>query len=228
MSVELAKKVLEDWFSKRGLRLEYEGGRELVFLEGNNKVYIRVSNEEFPTESQIIDELSDTMKNRLSYNKAYIAFPVNARGLINGKLFRSHWVGVYLYDLSTTDPDKAVEELIPSIPIQTQQGSNEEVMRRLGELEVRINELRNNLNNTEVPQSLIKEIEELRSRLMRIEGIISDLLNRVNKLENSSVVATTQQSIMGSAEGSTTSNLPDFLSNNPWINVIRKRGEGNG
>jgi uncharacterized coiled-coil protein SlyX len=227
MSIEIAKKVLEEWFARRGLRLEYEGERELVLIEGNNKVYVRISSEEFPTESYIIDELSAAMKNRLKYNKAYIAFPRNARGLINGKLFKSHWVGVYLYDVSSalSDPDRAVEELIPSIPIQLPQGGNEEIEKRLSEIEKTIAELRSAVDGLNI-KTLMRDVAELREKLLRMESTINDLINRVSRLERVGITAANTAQV--STEGGGGGELPDFLSDNPWIEVLRRRGGGSG
>ncbi len=61
---------------------------------------------------------------------------------------------------------------------------------------------------------------------MRIEQIINELIERVNKLERIGLQATglTNTTAQG---GSTINNeLPDFLSNNPWIEVLRRRGGG--
>ena len=233
MSIEVARKVLEDWLQQRGFRVvDKLSDRELVLMEGNNTVYLRISTEEFPTESYIIDELSNVMRNRFNYNKAYIAFPQSARGLINGKLFRSNRVGVYLYDLSSTDPERTVEELIPSIPIQLQQGVDEGIKRRIDDLEKAVIDMRNALMSINV-QSLTKDIHELRSRVERIEQVINDLTERVNRIESLGLQAvknsaTLQGVASTGGETSTEGELPDFLSNNPWIEVLRRRGGGNG
>ncbi|MGC8543672.1 MAG: hypothetical protein ACP5NQ_06990 [Vulcanisaeta sp.] len=226
MSIEIVRKALEDWFTRRGLRLESElSDRELVLVEGNNRVYVRIANEEFPTESYIIDELSNAMRNRLKYNKAYIAFPLSARGLINGKLFRSHWVGVYLYDLTSNDPDKTVEELIPSIPIQTQQNLSEDLKRRLDDLEREIHNLREDFMKNDA-MTLMKEVDELKGRLSKVEHIISELLSRVDKLERAAASVSHAQEER--RETAVAGELPDFLSNNPWIEVLRRRGGEGG
>ncbi|WP_243665467.1 hypothetical protein [Vulcanisaeta sp. JCM 16159] len=151
MSIEIARKLLEEWLLQRGFRVvDKLSEREVVLMEGNNTVYLRISTEEFPTESYIIDELSNVMRNRFNYNKAYIAFPQSARGLINGKLFRSNRVGVYIYDLSSSDPERAVEELIPSIPIQLQQGIDESIKKRIDDLEKAINDVRSSLSGINI------------------------------------------------------------------------------
>ena len=233
MSIDVARKILEDWLQQRGFRVvDKLSDRELVLMEGNNTVYLRISTEEFPTESYIIDELSNVMRNRFNYNKAYIAFPQSARGLINGKLFRSNRVGVYLYDLSSTDPERAVEELIPSIPIQLQQGVDEGIKRRIDDLEKAINDVRNTLLSINV-QSLAKDIDELRSRVTRIEQVINDLTERVNRIESiESQIMKGSMTVQGSTPTSggaeSEGGLPDFLSDNPWIEVLRRRGGGNG
>ncbi|GAB6947108.1 hypothetical protein JCM16161A_12380 [Vulcanisaeta sp. JCM 16161] len=228
MSIEIARKLLEEWLLQRGFRIvDKLSDREIVLMEGNNTVYLRISTEEFPTESYIIDELSNVMRNRFNYNKAYIAFPQSARDLINGKLFRSNRVGVYIYDLSSTDPEKAVEELIPGIPIQIQQGVDEGIKRRIDDLERAVIDMKNALSSINI-QPLVNDINELRNRIMRIEQVINDLIERVNRLES---LGTQMAKNPGTTmqEGSAVSGeLPDFLSNNPWIEVLRRRGGGNG
>ncbi len=220
------RKILEEWLVQRGFRIvDKLSDREVVLMEGNNTVYLRISTEEFPTESYIIDELSNVMRNRFNYNKAYIAFPQSARGLINGKLFRSNRVGVYIYDLSSADPERAVEELVPSIPIQLQQGIDDDIRRRIDGLESGLNDIRNALLSIN-PQSLARDISELRSRLARVEQLISELTERVNRLESlrpqaqgNAAQVVTQMGPAGN-EGE----LPDFISNNPWVEVLRRRG----
>ncbi|MGC8607737.1 MAG: hypothetical protein ACP5GZ_02540 [Vulcanisaeta sp.] len=228
MSIELAKKLLEEWLLQRGFKiLNKLSDRELILTEGNNTVYLRISIEEFPTDSYIVDELSNVMRNRFNYNKAYIAFPQSARDLINGKLFRSNRVGVYIYDLSSTDTEKAVEELIPSIPIQLQQEVNEDIKGRIDELERVINDVKNALSSINI-QPLTKDINELRDRVMRIEHTLNELIERVSRLENLGLQSMRNSIISTQGSSSVSNELPDFLSNNPWVDVLRKRGGGSG
>ncbi|ADY02235.1 hypothetical protein VMUT_2038 [Vulcanisaeta moutnovskia 768-28] len=228
MSIELAKKLLEEWLLQRGFKiLNKLSDRELILTEGNNTVYLRISIEEFPTDSYIVDELSNVMRNRFNYNKAYIAFPQSARDLINGKLFRSNRVGVYIYDLSSTDPEKAVEELIPSIPIQLQQEVNEDIKGRIDELERVINDVKNALSSINI-QPLTKDINELRDRVMRIEHTLNELIERVSRLENLGLQSMRNSIINTQGSSSVSNELPDFLSNNPWVDVLRKKGGGSG
>ncbi|WP_243665468.1 kinetochore protein SPC24 [Vulcanisaeta sp. JCM 16159] len=75
---------------------------------------------------------------------------------------------------------------------------------------------------------MAKDINELRNRVMRIEQTINELIERLNRLESVGPQGT-RTSNTAAREGSTISNeLPDFLSNNPWIEVLRRRGGGNG
>ncbi|BDR91767.1 hypothetical protein [Vulcanisaeta souniana] len=224
MSIELARKLIEDWLTQRGLRVvDKLNDREVILAEGNNTVYLRISTEEFPTESYITDELSNVMRNRFNYNKAYIAFPQSARGLINGRLFRSSRVGIYIYDLSSTDPEKAVEELIPSIPIQLQQVANDDLRRRIDELEKIINNLRSDPLNAD-SKSLVRDINELKDRLARIEHELGKLTERVSKLEGMVRSSDKNQSMNPQVSTMVSDELPDFLNNNPWVNVLKKRG----
>lgn len=228
MSIELARKLIEDWLTQRGLRVvDKLNDREVILAEGNNTVYLRISTEEFPTESYITDELSNVMRNRFNYNKAYIAFPQSARGLINGRLFRSSRVGIYIYDLSSTDPEKAVEELIPSIPIQLQQVANDDLRRRIDELEKIINNLRSDPLNAD-SKSLVRDINELKDRLARIEHELGKLTERVSKLEGMVRSSDKNQSMNPQVSTMVSDELPDFLNNNPWVNVLKKRGGGEG
>ncbi len=215
MSIEIARKLIEEWLLQRGgFRIvDKLSEKEIVLMEGNNTVYLRISTEEFPTESYIIDELSNVMKNRFNYNKAYIAFPQSARGgLINGKLFRSNRVGVYIYDLSSTDPERAVEELIPSIPIQLQQGVDDSIKKRVDDLEKAINDVRNSLSGINI-QPLAKDINELRDRVIRIEQIINELVERVNRLERigSQVTGLANTTAQGGARQLTMSYLTSLV-----------------
>ncbi|WP_069806583.1 hypothetical protein [Vulcanisaeta thermophila] len=226
MSVLIARKVIEEWLMRRGCKVEEElSDREVVFIEGNNRIYVRIAHEEFPTESFIVDELSNVMKNRLRYNKAYLALPMKARGLINGKLFRSQWVGVYLYDLEATDPDKSVEELIPSIPIQTQMSDAGAVISRLTQLEEMVKSLQESLSQLNMG-ALRSEIQELRNRVSRVENMLNTVISRVEALERNTHVQGTPQGTGGGEEGGSipSAELPDYLSNNPWIEVLRRRG----
>ncbi len=164
MSIEIARKLIEEWLLQRGgFRIvDKLSEKEIVLMEGNNTVYLRISTEEFPTESYIIDELSNVMRNRFNYNKAYIAFPQSARGLINGKLFRSNRLVFTFMTYHQLIP-KAVEELIPSIPIQLQQGIDDSIKKRIDDLEKAINDVRNSLSGINI-QPLTKDINELRDR----------------------------------------------------------------
>ncbi len=221
---------------KRGIRFDRElSENELVFLEGNNRVYVKVAIIEFPSESAIKDELVYASRVRGKYNKVYIALPKSSRGFIDGRLFKSHWVGVLLYDTTVANVDNAVEELIPSIPLEIHGESiNAEVLARIERLERIVDELKAVLSSAlKVGDSMAflnRELSELKNRISRIERDLEALRERLvqvkaevrteeaPKPEITALASAIAESTPSSGE------LPDFISDNPWIDVLKRRG----
>jgi len=198
------RKLVEDWFMERGLKLREElSSEELVFLEGNNTIYVRIPNRDLLSEEAILEELSHVMRNRLRYNKAYLVLPAESRGLVNGKLFRGQWTGAILYD---TRSEPQVVELIPSVPITTQIGDvPSDSLRRS------IEEIRNKLESIRIP-----DLSEINARLRRLEDKINELERRVMRLESSKVESTHVE------VRSTGLDIED----NPWVEMLRRKGGG--
>lgn len=181
----------------------------LSFLLGSDKVHVVVLRpEDFVQRSKIIDTVLSLASLRNSFELLYLAAPRLLGAAIDAGTFRSHGIGLLLFD------ERRIDEAVPPQPAQsipTQQPHqilDREVVMELAtlksmylEMEKTVAKLREDLINfQQAPERPSRTLEDTQpSRILPAQPIFAS------------------PNINGDQ-------LPSFFTNNPWLEVLSKRG----
>lgn len=178
----------------------------LTLSLGSDKVHVAIlMNDAFLQRGKIIESVMNLSSVRDSVNQLYLAAPRLLGTTIDAEVFRSHGIGLLLFD------DRRIDETVEPQSIhrpQPEQGAEK------------------------LDQAIVSEVETLRSMYLEMERTVSKLREDLKSFqENFSYAPSAPERISqppifhqepklagGSAE------LPSFFSNNPWLDVLSRRG----
>jgi hypothetical protein len=178
----------------------------LSLLIGSDKTYVTIlSNDAFIQRNKIVGSILDLSALRSSVHQLYLAAPKLLGTAIDADVFRSHGIGLLLFD------DRRIEEIVPPQPIQPPQTTQI-------------------VQNTDPAFAI--ELASLKSMYLQMERTISNLREELKSFQQSvpttpgpperiapaSMVQTQPRFTGPGAE------LPSFFTNNPWLEVLSKRG----
>jgi hypothetical protein len=178
----------------------------LTFNLGSDKVHIAIlKNDAFLQRGKIIESVMNLSSLRDLANQLYLAAPRLLGTTIDAEVFRSHGIGLLLFD------DRRIDETVEPQSIhrpQSQHGAEK------------------------IDQTIVTEVETLRSMYLEMERTVSKLREDLkNFQDNLSYAPSVPERISqppifhqepkfvgGSSE------LPSFFNNNPWLDVLSRRG----
>ncbi len=179
----------------------------ISFLLGSDKVHVRLLKpEDIVQRNSIIDTMLAIASLRNSIQLVYLAVPRLFGASIDAATFRSHGIGLLLFD------ERRIDEAVvprPAQPIATQQTVQSH------------------------DQEIVKEIAALRSMYIEMDKTIGKLHRELIEPQQAPERAlnASQESrpsrILAAEPIFATHNigqLPSFFTNNPWIEMLSKRG----
>ena len=178
----------------------------LTFTIGQDTIQVMIlSNEELLRGGKIIASIMSLASLRDSANQLYLAAPRLLGTTIEAETFRSQGIGLLLYD------DRRIEEAVTpqtypshrSEPVPPEQV--QAVFNELASLKSMYLEMQNEVNRLR---------EELRGYQERMDSVSTVPDN----------IPTTMLSPREPRLAGPSSELPSFFSNNPWLEVLSKRG----
>jgi len=207
---------VEKHFSKQGFQAsDYsEENGELVFSNGREEVLVKILFEEEADRVLLYEALASVLEKAQEYSMVYVAAPRMVGEDAETASFMKKGVGLILYD------DYGVEEKVPAesrfkkvLSRQIQQPvETQSVERSLRRIESLVRELSERVDSLEKAYfSLLREVRELKTlverRTMAVEKPVEKPLPRI--------------------EQAGSENLPSFLRDNPWVEILSKRSEEN-
>ncbi len=181
----------------------------LTFLLGSDKVHVMVvRSEDFVQRSKIIDTVLGLASLKNSFHLHYLAAPRLLGASIDAGIFRSHGIGLLLFDERRIDEAVPAQLVQPIITQPSPQSNDGGVVTELAtlksmylEMEKTIAKLREDLTSfQEMPERSSRTFEDARpSRLVAVQPMFAG----------------------ANANGG---QLPSFFTNNPWLEVLSKRG----
>jgi hypothetical protein len=220
VQMSFSKRVVqrvEKYFSKNGFQtIEYaEENSELVFSNGRQEVLVKILFEEEADRVILYEALASVIEKADEYSMVYVAAPRILGEDVETASFLKKGVGLILYD------DYSVEERLPAEnrlkkdlirqvqkPVETQS-----LERSLMRIESMIRELSERVDSLEKAYfSLLREVRDLRRTL---EGKTMAVEEPVRKT-------------FPPKEQTEAGELPSFLKDNPWVEILSKRSEENG
>lgn len=173
---------------------------------GSEKLHVAIlKNDAFLQRNKIVGSILDLSTMRGAVDQLYLAAPKLLGTTIDADVFRSHGIGLLLFD------DRRIEEVVPAQSIQLPQTGT----------------IAQGFDPT-----MVTELATLKTMYLEMERTISNLRDELKNFQQSATLAPsaperiTPASIVRAPErflGPVTE-LPSFFTNNPWLEVLSKRG----
>jgi hypothetical protein len=185
----------------------------LAFLIGDQRVNVIVVKDRALTQAEIIDAILRLGSLAATSNQLYFAAPRLLGAMIDAQLFRSFGIGLLLYD------DRRIDEAVPPGTLQIAQSQPTP-------------------STNDLPT--VRQMTELKSMYLEIKSSVAKLREDLNLLgQKSNEPLRAPIEIMHPAISPTTplrdensvqhaGPLPSFFDNNPWLDVLSKRGRDPG
>jgi len=221
--------TLKEYFIKKGFQILVKEETtvpqdllehvDLLFRDANNIIAVKAVTDILEKE-QFLASLTKATVLREYVDKVYVATNIKYKPFINGRLLSSNGVGLLLID-----DEGNVQEAIPPRPTarRTIRGIPREYINELRSLKEQIDELRKRYSDLvkeiERFREIASEVRELHDRILRLEQKFKEetvSLGRIEKVEESLETV----SIPNKEE------LPSYLRDNPWLQVLSRRGKG--
>lgn len=181
----------------------------LSFVISDQRVNVVVARNDVLTQSTIIEAILGLATLRASSNQVYLAAPRLLGVTIDAQLFRSYGIGLLLYDDRRIDEAVAPQVVQFAQPVPTMPTQDPSTVAEITELK--------------------SMYLEMKSTLVRLREEMQTLQHTPKEPPISSIdmpqhVVIQQQPSFSESAGQ----LPSFFTNNPWLDVLSKRGRGNG
>jgi hypothetical protein len=178
----------------------------LSLIAGNQKLQVAIlKNDAIIQRNRILETILALNAKREAFNLVYLAAPKLIGAVMDAALFRSHGIGLVLFD------ERRIDEVVP--PQTFQVPTSQEPMSRLQDQEVAKELAALRSMYAEMERSMTSLREELKD-IKEMRRTVDPEIEPVNGQRR--VLATQMLTGRGS--------LPSFFSNNPWLDVLSKRG----
>jgi hypothetical protein len=184
----------------------------LAFVSGSEMIHVVLLNNDDITErNRIIEAVFSLASLRSSSNLLYLAAPRILGPSIDVAIFRPHGIGLLLFDERRIDEAIHPQPIQPSKPVT--QGSNVDVgiSAELATLKSMYAEMERTIANLR---------EDLKTHNSEPE-VREDRPERISPSRLPSEPVFIQRGLPDSA-------LPSFFANNPWLDVLSRRGRSEG
>ncbi len=172
---------------------------DLAFTDGERKVYVKIITVEGLNErNTLLNSILKSVTFLKRANMVYVTLPKLYASIFDAKIFYENGIGLMTYD------EKAVQEVI--MP------------------KVFAHESQNNL--AELPVRFLEEINDLKDRLSALEQEVSALKVELSELRHAraNIDSRPQSLEMENRRITRYEDVPEFMKNNPWIEILSKRG----
>jgi hypothetical protein len=189
------------------LKEEFKYKRDSDFIfkdELNSIIFIRIlSNDELIDRNSLLGNILELSSLKEEVNKIYIAMPKIYVSIIDSAPFEEYGIGIISYD------DKKVMEISPAKFFKAKLKNLEKIEK---------------LNSFETLK-IKEELDAIKKRLINLEEVIQSLSNEIKILKSQSKpIIETKISKEGIITPPSSENIPSFLKDNPWIEILAKRG----
>jgi hypothetical protein len=197
---------VKEYFLAKGLKpVKPEGTAEpddelsLAFQGEAEKDYVKVLSKEQLTDRNImLDAILKSASYTQTANKVYLVLPKIYASLIDGKIFQRYGVGLVTYD------EKGIGEVVPP------RFFNHEPPAQPA-----------------IPKGFAEEFERLKNRVYALEQTVKSLTVELTQLKAIKPQAMEVEVKTRKMDEPTpvSEGLPSFLRDNPWLDILSKRGK---
>jgi hypothetical protein len=192
-----------------------ETGRNegVSFLLDLDKIHVRILKpEDLMQRNAVLDAILGLSTLKSTYQLVYLAAPRLFGTSVDASIFRSRGIGLLLYD------ERRIDEAVPARPtkieqtIRYSQHDDEAMITDLAMLKTRYLEMERMINQLRNDLTSLRESHPLQEQAPRIP-VPTQLIT---------AQTTFRQNVTHDGE------LPSYFINNPWLEVLSKRGTGEG
>lgn len=189
----------------------------LCFLMGNERTYVSILTlADIVQRNRIIDTLLHLSSLRAEGTQPYIAAPRLLGATLDSQIFRSSGIGLLLYD------ERRIEETIKPEHIQRAETHVTPVTNTDNPLFADLAALKSKCAELELNMSqIVTEFKSLRESALSSTSISHSRSNAVQHFSVGSFQRPEMTLDSGIIEEGA---LPSFFTNNPWLDVLSKRG----
>ncbi len=245
VALDRARSLLKSWIKEKGLTIEEFESDYLILREGDNSILVKiVVFEDIPDTDELNREITLLASRRNEYNKMYIAVSSDIVPLLDGKLLKKLGIGV----LELNFEEDVVRERLQSPAISVRKVESidisriekdivtlvkriierelDPIRRELDNLKTYINKYPSNA--TSQNQTLREKVEKLREEIDSIWDVIDRLKIEIERIKSSisGEVKTDRSSVEKKDEAqerAQPSNVPEFIKDNPWIQILSSK-----
>jgi len=217
----LLERIVVNHMSRQGLRFEGGSVEEGVLrFVGNGTAYVVKVLDEVGGRPELISAAIQSAFLAAKGERAYILVPKGMASMDEFMAIRLHGIGLLMYG------SDGIEEVPPMV-----RHTEDKVVKDGGEVFVdNCNALHmlERLERLERFVQRIKEVDELASRLERLEALYGELSRRLSAFEEprpSHIKKFVPDSVMDSV--STGMDLPSFMKDNPWLDILADKKQLN-
>ncbi len=201
MIEQLIREKIKNFFKEYSCIEESEN--HLIFKVGDSILSIEVlSGKEILDRNAILNSALKALAKFEYSNKVYLALPKVYASIIDGEILQNHGLGLLTYD------EKEVKEVVPAkfIKKQSPLPLKENYEKKIEELKI--------------------ELKKLKENYMLLKSTVNTLKNEVEKLKGGLIKEEKIHEVKPKPKLETpTEGLPSFFKDNPWLEVLAKRGK---
>jgi hypothetical protein len=187
----------------------HHGG--VSFLVGVEKAHVLILKpEDLAQRNAIIDALLNLSTLRNQYQLVYLAAPRLLGASMDASIFRARGIGLLFFDERRIDEAVAPEPIQPGPATVASSQTNNALVTELATLKSMYREMERTLNQLRDDLTSLSRVPTVQQELPRLS-------------EPAQTVAA--QSIFPH-NGTEGGRLPSYFANNPWLEVLSKRGNG--
>jgi hypothetical protein len=181
----------------------------IAFLSGSEKVHVVIlRNEDFIQRNKVIEAILSLTSLRNSTHLLYLAAPRLLGGSIDAAIFKPYGIGLLLFDERRIDEAVPPQPVQPAQTMQKSQNADPGVLTELATLRSMYAEMQRNM-------------AALREDLKTFQR---DSESRTNTTEPTPPSRISRPESMFANPSFSGGQLPSFFANNPWLDVLSKRG----
>ncbi|MCW4033673.1 MAG: hypothetical protein NWF08_09850 [Candidatus Bathyarchaeota archaeon] len=202
-----------EYFQSKGMKLvektkseneEDKNTPDLIMSDNTNRIYLKIIQRESLNErNELLSSIMKSVSYLFEANIVYLALPKLYASILDGKVFRENGLGLLIYD------DK---------------GALEEVIRP----KIFPNKQMSTSSSSTIPIKLMDEINSLKDSLHSLEIEVNMLKDLVNNLKNNqkSIEIEPQIKKVKVEQKVNSTDFPEFMRDNPWVEILSRRGRG--
>ena len=201
---------LKEHFQSKGIHLldnpDLEDGvgtikPDLILADGEYRVYVKIISDEILNErNALLNSILKSVGFTTMSNMVYVVIPKLYASILDGKIFHENGLGLMTYD------DKGLfQEIIKPKIFQYEQ----------------------RVVHQELPEELLKEMNGLKDRLFLLENEVSALRDKLKAIRTNqdNVEIKPQIRKVEVKQDIGQDNYPEFMKDNPWMEILSKRGK---